>query len=166
MAGLRAHQHLSYCLNLQLSTEHLGILAGRESFNMTADSVFASAPRIPKDAIFALTAQYKEDVSPVKVNLGQGAYRDNEAMPWVLPSVAQARRKVHDRKLDHEYLPILGLPEFRKAASRLVLGSQSYASISSRVCRDSLQVGTVANAGRLQVAKVCPGPVVFTLLAH
>lgn len=111
------------------------MLASRCLFNMKVDSFFASAPYITKDAIFTLTAQFKQDTSPVKVNLGQGAYRDNEALPWILPSVAEARRRVHNRKLDHEYLPILGLPEFRKAASKLVLGPTYYASMSSRVRR-------------------------------
>ena len=111
------------------------MLASLKTCTMKVDSIFASAPRIPKDAIFALTAQYTQDPSPAKVNLGQGAYRDNEAQPWILPSVAEARRRVFNRKLDHEYLPILGLAEFRDAASRLVMGSSNYASMSSRVCQ-------------------------------
>ncbi|KAL5343908.1 pyridoxal phosphate-dependent transferase [Aspergillus crustosus] len=49
-------------------------------------SVFSSAPRIPADAIFALTAEYLADPSLQKVNLGQGTYRDNNGQPWVLPS--------------------------------------------------------------------------------
>lgn len=95
---------------------------------MTAESFFASAPRYPKDAIFELTAEFRRDPSPVKVNLGQGTYRDNEAQPWILPSVAEARKRISNHKLDHEYLPILGLPEFRHATSRLVLGTDKLAS--------------------------------------
>jgi hypothetical protein len=41
----------------------------------------------PPDAIFALTAGYKADTDPNKINLGVGAYRDNEGRPWVLPVV-------------------------------------------------------------------------------
>lgn len=95
---------------------------------MTAESFFASAPRYPKDAIFELTAEFKRDPSPVKVNLGQGTYRDNNALPWILPSVVEARRRIFNQKLDHEYLPILGLPDFRNATSRMVLGTDKLAS--------------------------------------
>lgn len=38
-------------------------------------------------SIFKLTAAYKEDTYPQKVNLGVGAYRDNDNKPWVLPVV-------------------------------------------------------------------------------
>ena len=38
-------------------------------------------------SIFKLTAAYKEDPFPQKVNLGVGAYRDDNGKPWVLPVV-------------------------------------------------------------------------------
>lgn len=38
-------------------------------------------------SIFELTAAYKADKFPKKVNLGVGAYRDNDGKPWVLPVV-------------------------------------------------------------------------------
>lgn len=40
-------------------------------------------------SIFKLTASYKADSFKNKVNLGVGAYRDNDGKPWVLPSVKQ-----------------------------------------------------------------------------
>ncbi|KAL4975808.1 pyridoxal phosphate-dependent transferase [Aspergillus desertorum] len=82
-------------------------------------SVFCTAPYIPPDAIFALTAEYNADPSPTKVNLGQGTYRDNNGLPWVLPSVQEARRIINAKGLLHEYLPILGLKGLRDGAARL-----------------------------------------------
>lgn len=38
-------------------------------------------------SIFALTARYVADTNPKKINLGVGAYRDNNGKPWVLPVV-------------------------------------------------------------------------------
>ena len=38
-------------------------------------------------SIFKLTAAFKADSFEKKVNLGVGAYRDNNGKPWVLPSV-------------------------------------------------------------------------------
>lgn len=41
----------------------------------------------PPDVILGITEAYKKDSSPNKVNLGVGAYRDDEGKPFVLPSV-------------------------------------------------------------------------------
>lgn len=100
---------------------------------MALHSFFGNAPLIPKDAIFALTAEYNRDESSLKVNLGQGVYRDENGSPWILPSVAAARQRVGNQKLDHEYLPILGLAAFRSAACELALGSDSLAIRQHRV---------------------------------
>jgi hypothetical protein len=100
---------------------------------MDPDSFFKSARRIPRDPIFALTEKYNHDESPLKVNLGQGAYRDENGSPWTLPSVAEARRRLASGKLDHEYLPILGLTEFRMAACKLALGLKTFAATRHRV---------------------------------
>lgn len=96
-------------------------------------SLFSSAPRIPADAIFALTAEFLADPSPQKVNLGQGAYRDDKGQPWVLPSVRESRRVISEQGLQHEYLPILGLERFREKAGELVLGLDADAEVYKRV---------------------------------
>lgn len=44
-------------------------------------------PQAPEDPLFGLMAAYRRDDSPKKVDLGIGAYRDNNAKPWVLPVV-------------------------------------------------------------------------------
>ena len=48
-------------------------------------------------SIFQLTAAYKSDSYDKKVNLGVGAYRDNNGKPWVLPSVKKVSRRAIDR---------------------------------------------------------------------
>jgi len=130
---------------------------------MEVDSFFSTAPRIPKDAIFALTAQYQQDESPLKVNLGQGAYRDNYGLPWVLPSVVEARKRVSNRKLDHEYLPILGLASFRNLACQLAIGADSFSNIQSKVRGSDGFLHDPNDRGyRLQAVRVFQEPVVFT----
>lgn len=62
------------------------------------------------------------------------AYRTDESQPWVLPVVRKVEQKIaNDNILNHEYLPILGLAEFRSCASRLVLGDNSPAIGENRV---------------------------------
>lgn len=63
------------------------------------------------------------------------AYRTDEGKPWVLPVVKKVEKLiVHDDRLNHEYLPILGLPEFRSSSSKIVLGDGSPAIREDRVC--------------------------------
>jgi aspartate/tyrosine/aromatic aminotransferase len=40
-------------------------------------------------SIFQLTAAYKEDTFDKKINLGVGAYRDDNNKPWILPVVKE-----------------------------------------------------------------------------
>uniref|UniRef100_A0A672QPU4 Aspartate aminotransferase n=1 Tax=Sinocyclocheilus grahami TaxID=75366 RepID=A0A672QPU4_SINGR len=85
-------------------------------------------------AVFKLTADFREDQNPSKVNLGVGAYRTDEGQPWVLPVVRKVEKMIaDDHSLNHEYLPILGLPEFRSSASQIALGEDSPAIKDNRV---------------------------------
>lgn len=47
----------------------------------------------PPDAILGITEAYKRDTNPNRINLGAGAYRDDNGNPWVLPSVLKASRR-------------------------------------------------------------------------
>ncbi|KAI0692389.1 aspartate aminotransferase [Cytidiella melzeri] len=107
---------------------------------------WSGVPLAPPDSIFKLTAAYKEDTYPQKINVGVGAYRDDNSKPWVLPVVKKAtHRLLTDPDLDHEYLPITGLPAFTSAAAKLILGSDSPAIASGRVTSVQTISGTGAN---------------------
>ncbi|KAL9628661.1 MAG: hypothetical protein Q9164_007185 [Protoblastenia rupestris] len=99
-------------------------------------SVFGkdSVPQAPEDPLFGLMAAYRRDDFEKKVDLGIGAYRDNNAKPWVLPVVKQADELLRkDPNLNHEYLPIAGLADFTTAARKLILGADSPAIKEKRV---------------------------------
>ncbi|KAH9063396.1 aspartate amino-transferase [Lactarius vividus] len=103
-------------------------------------------PLAPPDSIFKLTAAYKADPYPHKINLGVGAYRDDDSKPWVLPVVKKASQVIlNDATLDHEYLPITGLSEFVTGAARLILGENSPAISEGRVVSVQTISGTGAN---------------------
>jgi len=62
------------------------------------------------------------------------AFRTDEGRPWVLPVVRTVEAQITaDHTLDHEYLPIAGLPDFRTSAARLLLGENSKAIVENRV---------------------------------
>ena len=52
---------------------------------------------------------------------------------------------LNDPALDHEYLPITGLPEFTSAAAKLILGADSPAIAEGRVSSVQTISGTGAN---------------------
>lgn len=68
----------------------------------------------PPDAILGVTEAYKRDTNPKKINLGVGAYRDDDGKPYVLPCVRKAEEQLRAKNLDKEYLPISGTAEFCK----------------------------------------------------
>lgn len=41
----------------------------------------------PPDVILGITEAFRKDPDPKKVNLGVGAYRDDEGKPFILPCV-------------------------------------------------------------------------------
>jgi len=96
----------------------------------------------PPDAILGVTEAFKRDTNPKKMNLGVGAYRDDNNKPYILPSVKlvfsiktiiiqhifeitkllQAEAAIVKKNMDKEYSPISGSPEFCKASINLALG--------------------------------------------
>jgi aspartate aminotransferase len=76
----------------------------------------------PPDPILGVTVAFKADTDPNKMNLGVGAYRDDNGKPYVLSCVRKAETKIFESKMDHEYAAISGIPEFTKAATKLLLG--------------------------------------------
>ncbi|XP_055309673.1 aspartate aminotransferase, cytoplasmic [Sitodiplosis mosellana] len=96
-------------------------------------SIFANVEVGPKIEVFALNKLYVEDTSPVKVNLGVGAYRTPDGRPWVLPVVKKTEIQVAESEnINHEYLPVTGLESFTKASVRLLLGEESAAVKENR----------------------------------
>ncbi|KAE8374464.1 pyridoxal phosphate-dependent transferase [Aspergillus bertholletiae] len=98
---------------------------------------YLNAPVLPVDVAFGLLADYDADQDARKVSLIAGAYRDENGLPWILPSVKQAKERIAaDPRSHHEYLGIAGSPVFLETARSLVFGaelaeSQNIASIQA-----------------------------------
>ena len=50
-------------------------------------SAWTQVEQGPPDAILGITEAFKKDTNPNKMNLGAGAYRDDDGKPYVLPSI-------------------------------------------------------------------------------
>ncbi|CZT45490.1 probable aspartate aminotransferase, cytoplasmic [Rhynchosporium secalis] len=123
-----------------------------------------AVPQAPEDPLFGLMAAYRADTFDKKVDLGIGAYRDDDAKPWVLPVVKKADELLrNDPALNHEYLPIAGLATFTSAAAKLILGADSAALSEKRTCSVQTISGTGAvHLGALFLSRFYPGkPTVY-----
>jgi hypothetical protein len=87
----------------------------------------------PPDPILGVAENFHNSKHPKKVNLGIGAYRDDDNKPWRLPSVNAAEEIMSKQTTDHQYLPIEGLASFRTAATKLLYGNDAEAITEDRV---------------------------------
>lgn len=111
----------------------------------SANSVFGHVVKAPEDPILGVTVAYNKDPSPVKLNLGVGAYRTEEGKPLVLNVVKRAEQQlVNDRSRVKEYLPITGLAEFNKLSAKLIFGAVSPAIGENRIATIQSLSGTGA----------------------
>ena len=97
--------------------------AGLTPDEIQADCDFSHCTIIPDDPILCLAGMYMSDTDPRKVNLGIGAYRDNEGKPYVFPIIKKVEHEiVSDILLNKEYAPVEGLSEFYNGARQVLFG--------------------------------------------
>ncbi len=64
-------------------------------------------PKSDPTSIFTHSQAYLKDDFPNKVNVGVGAYRDDNGKPFVLPVVRDAEKEINLANVDHEYSGIV-----------------------------------------------------------
>uniref|UniRef100_A0A4W5QQC6 Aspartate aminotransferase n=1 Tax=Hucho hucho TaxID=62062 RepID=A0A4W5QQC6_9TELE len=101
----------------------------------------------PPDPILGVSEAYKRDTNSKKINLGVGAYRDDQGKPYVLSCVRKAEAQIAAKKLDKEYLAIGGLGDFTKACAKLALGDDNEVIKSGR----NITVQTISGTGSLRI---------------
>jgi len=117
------------------------------AIRLLSTSPFADIPQGPPDAIIGLNEAYKLDPNPAKVNVGVGAYRTDDGLPYTLPCVAAAQQILAKQSLDNEYLPISGDQKFVDHALRFAYGDECPAMKKGRV--EGVQ--TLSGTGGLRV---------------
>jgi len=83
--------------------------------------IFNHLTLAPADPILGTALLYKADKDKNKINLGIGAYRDDNEKPYVFQSVRKVTDILNEEtktgKLNKEYLGVDGLAEFTKLSS-------------------------------------------------
>ncbi len=101
-----------------------------------------------QDPILGVTEAFQADTNPNKLNLGVGAYRDDDGKPWILPSVQIASERLVEEKIPHEYAPIAGNKNFVDKALKLAYGDDCAKLNSGSVAAIQALSGT----GSLRIA--------------
>lgn len=106
---------------------------------------FTEIKQLPPDPLFGIKSRFSKDSRTSKVDLGIGAYRDNNGKPWVLPAVKKAERKLIDSDdYNHEYLGIAGFEPFISKAAEVIVGADSKAIADKTIVSQQSLSGTGA----------------------
>lgn len=114
--------------------------------NIRCLSLWSNVELGPKDPILGVAENFKADSTPDKINVGIGAYRDDDGNPVVLDSVQAAQKKIMDMNM--EYSPISGIASFVKKSVELAYGPGSEVLESDRVA--ALQ--SISGTGALRLS--------------
>lgn len=110
--------------------------------------MFEKIEAAPRDAILGLTAAFREDKRPEKINLSVGVYQDEHGKTPMLDCVRTAEGRLAEADQSKSYLPIPGSPEYVEIVRELVFGTGHEVLESQRVAGAHTPGGT----GALRVA--------------
>ena len=83
---------------------------------------FANLAKYPADPILSINNMAKADPRPNKINVTIGAYRDEDDLPWILPSVRTSIDQIFDQDNNYniEYLTLKGDLDYVDMATDLI----------------------------------------------
>lgn len=110
------------------------------------NNIFAKVPMAPPDPIIGVNVAFNADTDPKKVNLGVGAYRDDNSKPYIFKVVRKVEQEIlNDQTLNKVYFSL-----FRNTSLLTV----SRASI--RHLRSSSSVRIVKQGKRVRLSQYRP----------
>lgn len=130
---------------------------------MEFSDLFANMKLAPADPILGVSVAYKADTSPSKMDLGVGAYRDENEKPYVFDAVRKAENDIISEKMNKEYLPVEGLASFNTLSQQLLFGEDCPLVKEGKICTVQALSGTGAlRIGMEFLANHCPGDVLVS----
>jgi len=95
--------------------------------------VFNVLPALAPDPILGLSAAYREDTNPHKIDLGVGVYKDEQGNTPIMDAVAKAQVKLLDEETSKTYITPQGVQGYIDNMLTLILGNDSPALLANRV---------------------------------
>ncbi len=109
--------------------------------------MFQSIERRPPDPILGLTATFKKDTNPNKVDLGAGVYKNESGNTPIISAIKKAEQKLWETEDSKSYIAQAGPEGFNRHMASMVLGENSAAINDQRAC----SVLTPGGSGALRV---------------
>ncbi|MCC2607306.1 amino acid aminotransferase [Planctobacterium marinum] len=106
--------------------------------------MFEVLPPLPADPILGLSAAYKEDQNPKKIDLGVGVYKDEQGNTPILKSVAKAQQILLDTETTKTYIAPQGVSGFLSGMKELLFGANHPAILEDRITAVQSPGGTGA----------------------
>ncbi|CAI5757298.1 unnamed protein product [Candida verbasci] len=110
-------------------------------------------PLAPPDKILGITEAYINDSNSKKINLGVGAYRDNQGKPIIFPSVKRAEEILLQKENEKEYTPIIGSKKFQNIVKNFIFNNSGKDANGEQLIKDNRIVTsqTISGTGSLRV---------------
>jgi len=106
--------------------------------------MFADLAPLPPDPLLGVTARFRADPRPEKIDLGVGVFRTRNGETPVMRAVAEAQRRLVAKETSKVYLPPESAPGFAPAIRELIFGAAEDPRIAV--------VQTPGGSGALRVA--------------
>ena len=114
--------------------------------------MFQQLEMAPADPIMGLSAAFKSNENPNKINLSVGVYQDASGQTPVLASVQTAQERVLAAEKTKSYLSIEGSAEYGAAVRELILG------VGHEAAQRAITVQSPGGTGALRLAGRFPRP--------
>lgn len=95
--------------------------------------MFEVLPQLPADPILGLSAAFKDDPNPNKIDLGVGVYKDEQGRTPILSSVAKAQNILLESETSKTYITPQGVQGYIDGMLELMLGKGNPALLANRI---------------------------------
>lgn len=95
--------------------------------------MFEVLPALAPDPILGLSAAFKADTNPHKIDLGVGVYKDELGNTPIVQAVAAAQTRLLESETSKTYITPQGVPGFIDGMLELLLGAGNPAVVEGRV---------------------------------
>ncbi|MBY5905627.1 aspartate/tyrosine/aromatic aminotransferase [Rhizobium leguminosarum] len=87
--------------------------------------MFETLTGAPPDKILSLSALYRNDARPTKMDLGVGVYKDSQGATVIMRAVRDAEKRLYESQTSKTYVGMAGDEGFNKAMLKLVFGEKA-----------------------------------------
>ncbi len=95
--------------------------------------MFDVLPQLPADPILGLSAAFKADTNPNKIDLGVGVYKDEQGRTPILNSVAKAQTILLEQEDSKTYITPQGVQGYIDGMLKLMLGEGNPVLLADRI---------------------------------